>query len=59
MKNAMNEPRFIVPPQGVLDMLELIRNDDFNQRVKNLAYQRLEQNYGLDKAQADALVQQK
>ncbi|WP_158587118.1 hypothetical protein [Motilimonas pumila] len=55
----MNEPRFIVPPQGVLDMLELIRNDDFNQRVKNLAYQRLEQNYGLDKAQADALVQQK
>lgn len=59
MKNAMTQTHFIVPPQGVLDMLELIRNDDFNQRVKNLAYQRLEKNYGLDKAQTDALLQQK
>ncbi|MCE2573640.1 hypothetical protein [Motilimonas eburnea] len=46
---------FIIPPQGVIDMLEFLQSDDYNQRVKDLAYQQLATKYGIDKHQADRL----
>ena len=49
---------FIIPPQGVIDMLEFLQNDDYNQRVKELAYQQLATKYGIDKQQADILCRQ-
>lgn len=36
-------------------MLEFLQSDDYNQRVKDLAYQQLATKYGIDKHQADRL----
>ena len=52
-------PSFIIMPPGVTDMLDLLQSDDFNQRVKELAYQKLADSYGIDRQHADLLCKQK
>ncbi len=39
-------------------MLSFLKNDDYNQRVKELAYQELANKYGISRQQADQLCQQ-
>ncbi len=57
--NHMQHPSlFIIPPQGVQDMLDFLQSEDYNQRVKDLAYQQLATKYGIDKQQADQLCRQ-
>ncbi|MCE2594347.1 hypothetical protein K6Y31_05920 [Motilimonas cestriensis] len=49
---------FIIPPPGIANMLSFLRSDDYNQRVKELAYQELAIKYGINRNQADQLCQQ-
>lgn len=39
-------------------MLAFLQDDDYNHRVKELAYKQLADKYGIDREQADQLCQQ-
>ena len=56
--STQKNPVFIVSPSGVTEMLAFLQDEDYNHRVKELAYKQLADKYGIDREQANNLCQQ-
>ena len=48
----------IIVPETLDQMLNIIGSEDFNERMKHLAYQKLADDYNLQAAQVDRLLNQ-